>query len=77
MIPPVRVRELIHLRPEDYEGGTTGLTLRVTAVPAELVDPDWVEIKGIEIRWNGDRGDERQVRVRVSALCKQHGRGDQ
>ena len=50
MIPPVRVRDLIRLRPQDYEDGTAGLTLRVTAVPAELVDPEWIEIKGIKIQ---------------------------
>ncbi len=76
MIPPVKVRDLIHLKEEDYCYGLGNLTLRVTEVPERLDDPEWIDIKGIEIRWNGDRGDERQVRVRVSALLKQRRTGE-
>ena len=68
MIPPVNVGEFIRLKEPDYCYGRGDLVLRVTAVPARLVDPEWVDIKGIEIYWNGQRGNEREVRVRVAAL---------
>jgi hypothetical protein len=68
LTPPVKVRELICIKEEDYRYGLGTLTLRVTEVPEQLTNPEWVEIKGFEIAWNGERKTERYVTVRVSAL---------
>jgi hypothetical protein len=68
VIPPVKINDLIHLREADYCYGLGDLTLRVTALPERLPDPEWVDITGIEILWNGNHGNERTVRVRASAL---------
>ncbi|MET7398006.1 hypothetical protein ABZS66_31400 [Dactylosporangium sp. NPDC005572] len=65
---PVQVGDLLHLKEPDYCYGTGNLTLRVTSEPAALPDPEWVDVTGVEIFWNGQRGTERQVRVRRSAL---------
>lgn len=68
MRPPVTVGELIRINEEDYCYGLGALTLHVTEVPARLQEPDWVDLRGIEIAWNGERRRERHVRIRVSAL---------
>ncbi|HKX24251.1 MAG TPA: hypothetical protein VJM46_03355 [Candidatus Saccharimonadales bacterium] len=68
MIRAVEVGDLIHLKEPDYCYGTGNLTLRVTADPVQSPDPEWVDVTGVEILWNGNHGNERQVRVRASAL---------
>ncbi|MFC4109171.1 hypothetical protein [Micromonospora zhanjiangensis] len=61
---------MVHLREADYLYGSGDLTLRVTQTSARLDDPEWVDLTGIRILWNGDRAGEMMVRVRVSALAK-------
>jgi hypothetical protein len=69
MIPPVvKAGELVRLKEPDYCYGLGDLVIRVTEVPAHLTDPEWVDIKGTEIAWNGATMQERQVTARVSAL---------
>jgi hypothetical protein len=68
MIRAVEVGDLIHLKEPDYCYGAGDLTLRVTTEPQRLPDPEWVDLTGVQILWNGDHGDERRVRVRASAL---------
>jgi hypothetical protein len=68
MKSPVNVGDLVRLKEPDYCYGVGDLVLRVTAVPERLTEPDWIEIEGVQILWNGDRGNGRHVRARVSAL---------
>jgi hypothetical protein len=68
MVPPVKVGDLVHLREPDYCYGVGDLALRVTAAPERLPDPEWVDLTGTEILWNGNHGNERKIRVRTSAL---------
>jgi hypothetical protein len=68
MKPPVTVGEPIHIKEKDYYDDVGALTLRITEIPAQLRDPEWTDLRGIEIAWNGDRRGERQMRVRASAL---------
>ena len=68
MTPLVAAGELLRLRESQYRYGAGDLTIRVTAVAAVASDPDWVDVTGIEIGWNGDRHGKRSVRVSVAAL---------
>ncbi|WP_432829334.1 hypothetical protein [Dactylosporangium sp. CA-092794] len=68
MVPPIKAGDLLSLREPDYRYGAGELTLRVTVPPVESPDPEWMTLTGVEILWNGDRGRERQVAVRTSAL---------
>ena len=68
MKPPVSVGELVRLKEPDCCYGVGDLVLRVTGVPDRLTEPEWVDIRGFEVLWNGERGKERQVRARVRAL---------
>lgn len=71
---PIKVGDLVTLAEPDYCYGMGKLVLRITELPERLADPEWVDIRGIEIAWNGDRRKERQVRARISALRKPQNR---
>jgi hypothetical protein len=65
------VGEVIRVPEADYAYGLGELTLRVTHVdPDPHPELEWLRIRGIEIRWDGTDGKNRDVLVRVSALCK-------
>lgn len=64
---PVKIGEVIHLQEADYCYGLGVLSLRVTKVE-RLSDPDWVDLEGIQIGWNGEAWGRRHARVRLSAL---------
>jgi hypothetical protein len=64
----VRVGDVLHLREADYRYGAGPLVLRVTAVADQQCDPEWVTLRGVEIRWTGAPGDERTTQVRRTAL---------
>lgn len=57
---------LLELGDGDYQDSHGPLTLRVTAVSD--AGPQWVAVSGIEILFNGDRGDRRSVLVSVAAI---------
>jgi hypothetical protein len=65
---PVAVGELLRLRDVDYRYGSGALVIRVTGVAEVVADPDWIDIRGIEIDWNGNRLGERSVQMSVTAL---------
>lgn len=67
MMLPIRVGDTLYLNEPDYQYGQGELELVVTAVPRRL-DGEWVELKGRQVYWNGQHGEERYVSVRRSAL---------
>ncbi len=69
--PLVQVGDVVEIPEAHYLYGTGALTLRVTAVGADLEkypSLEWVGLQGIEIRWDGSDGEERQVMVRIGIL---------
>ena len=69
--PLVQVGDVVQLPEAHYLYGSGVLTMRVTAVGADLEkypSLEWVGLKGTEIRWDGSDGEERQVMVRVGIL---------
>lgn len=67
----VKVGDVIQVPEADYAYGRGTLTLRVTHVDPDLhSNLEWLRLKGIEIRWDGADGKQRDVLVRVSALRK-------
>ena len=40
--------------PEDYQDGARALVIRVTREPTPTDDPEWFDLRGFEIAWNGD-----------------------
>lgn len=67
--PRVRVGQILEIKEEDYCYGEGVLKLKVTRVAAnQHPDLEWLRIIGVEIRWNGEEGDPRDVLVRTSAL---------
>ena len=68
MMPLVAVGELLRLRESQYRYGAGDVTIRVTVVTAVASDPEWMDVTGIEIGWDGDRRGTRTVRVSVAAL---------
>jgi len=70
-IPLVQVGDVVRIPEAHYLYGSGVLTMRVTDVGADLEKYprlEWVGLKGVEIRWDGSNGDERQVMVRVGVL---------
>jgi hypothetical protein len=68
MTVPVKAGELLHLAEPDQDSDGGNLVIRVTAVAACSANSDWINLRGIEIGWNGERLTEHEIRVRVSAL---------
>jgi hypothetical protein len=68
MTLPIRAGDVVHLAEPDYRFGRGRLTLRVTGPPLSTPEPEWVELHGIEVAWNGREVGERVVQVRVAAL---------
>jgi hypothetical protein len=71
MKPLVRAGDVIQVPDEHYLYGTETLTLRVTRVLADLErrpGPEWIRLRGVEIRWDGSEASEREVLVRAGAL---------
>lgn len=67
--PPVRVGDLIRVPEAHYLYGTGALTMRVTAIGADLdkyPSLEWVGLKGIET--DDSEGNEREVLVRMKVL---------
>jgi hypothetical protein len=69
----VRLRpgQVVTIPEAHYCYGTGPLRLRVTQVE-ENPPPgvEWLRVKGVEIRWDGTDGDDRDVLVRVAASPK-------
>ena len=65
---PIKVGELLNLAEADYLYGVGAIRLRVTEVAARQNLPGWIEVDGVEIRWDSERGDTRTVFVREAAL---------
>ena len=65
---PVRIGELLYLHEGDYRYGRGRLWLRVTAIIDTTTDPDWIQLRGIQLAWNGARLAERTAWVRTQAL---------
>jgi hypothetical protein len=71
--PPVRIGDVIEVAEEHYLYGTGVLRMRVTAVRSDPVRHpglEWIRLRGVEIRWDGSDGPEREVLVRLKALRK-------
>ena len=66
--PPVRMGDRLSLPEGDYRFGLGTLVIEVTALPQRRTDDGWLELHGLEIAWNGQRGDARIVWVRPEAL---------
>jgi hypothetical protein len=66
--PGARLGELLRFKEDEYKYGIGPLALRVTQLLNSSTIDGWIELKGIEIRWDGSRGDERQVWVLQSAI---------
>ena len=67
---------MIEIAEEHYLYGTGVLRMRVTAVRSDLVRHpglQWIRLLGVELRWDGSEGSEREVLVRVGALRPQGG----
>lgn len=70
--PLVQAGDVVRVPEAHYLYGTGVLTMRVTAVGADLAKYpglEWVGLKGVEIRWDGSDGDEREALVRVGILA--------
>ena len=68
---PIKPGDIVGIEQADYCYGLGTLTLRVTEIGVDLARIpalEWVRLRGIEIRWDGTDGNEREVFVRVSAL---------
>lgn len=69
--PLVRIGDVLRIPEEHYLYGVGTLTLRVTAVDANISRHpglEWLQVRGVELHSNGTDGDVREVAVRVSAL---------
>ncbi|MEV1285919.1 hypothetical protein [Micromonospora sp. NPDC049679] len=68
--PPVAVGDVIRISEADYCYGRGELHLRVTHVPAgaDLPGLEWINLLGVELRWDGTDGRHRQALIRVAAL---------
>jgi hypothetical protein len=69
--PLVQAGDVVRVPEAHYLYGSDVLTMRVTGVGADLEkypSLEWVGLKGVEIRWDGSDGDEREALVRVAAL---------
>lgn len=69
MTGPPRPGQVIEIPEAHYMYGQGDLKLRVTWVPERLhPQEEWVRLRGVEIRWNGEDGGPRDIFVRVAAL---------
>jgi len=59
----------------DYLYGIGDLVLRVaeTASVQHLPDGDWLNVRGVQLAWNGAELRERQVLVRLGARIRRPG----
>ena len=65
----LKVGDIIKVGEPDYCFGLGDLVLRITAfVASDVVDPEWVTLKGVALAWNGAEKDERCVLVRRSGI---------
>jgi hypothetical protein len=67
----IQVGDIIHIEEADYCYGRGPLTVRVTAIGANLTrfpKLEWVRLRGVELRSDGSDGEQRLVLVRVKAL---------
>ena len=76
---PPAVGDLLMLTEAEYKFGTGTLRLRVIKVSDRQPEPGWIPITGIEIRWDGSRGDRRQVSINANVVerAKARARGTQ
>jgi hypothetical protein len=65
-------QETVTLRDDDYRYGAGPLTLRLEHVdrgrPLRIDGDDWYVVIGVEIGWDGDDRDRREVLVRAGRL---------
>jgi hypothetical protein len=66
------IGDVIKVGEADYRYGTGELHMRVTHVPKEIDTRglEWVQLMGVEIRWDGSDGKHRNAWVRVAGLRK-------
>lgn len=64
---------VLKLTEEQYRYGVGPLTLRVEEriSEVEMADGVWVNIRGVEVRWDGRDGDRRVVAVPADVLERQ------
>ena len=70
----IKPGDVVRIERADYCYGVGPLTMRITEIGADLAKTpalEWVRLRGVEIRWNGSDGSERDVYVRVAALRHQ------
>ena len=72
---PLKVGDLLNLAEADYLYGSGALKLRVVRVHDSQPMAGWLQVTGIAILWNGNRGDERTVFVRQEAFVRVKARG--
>jgi hypothetical protein len=68
--PPVKIGDIIRVGDEHYRYGVGPLILRVIEIGEvqQLDDGPWLNLRGVQVRYDGGDGDERQALVRVAAL---------
>jgi hypothetical protein len=66
----IQVGDVIRIPEAHYLYGVGVLTMRVTAEADLDRHPglEWIRLRGVQIRWDGSDGDNRDVLVRVAAL---------
>jgi hypothetical protein len=64
----VEAGDLLNLVDQDYLYGAGALQLRVTVVHESQPMPDWIQVTGEKVLWNGNRGGQCTVFVRKAAI---------
>ena len=64
----VRLGEVLQFQEPDYQFGVGPLTLRVTHVANTSSDPEWIELRGMQISTLGHDVTQRTVLVRRTAI---------
>lgn len=68
-VPAVKPGDVLVIGEADYCYGVGELVLQVAAAdPNPPPGLEWIRIIGTHLRWDGTRGDRRDVLVRVTAL---------